>query len=116
MRRRHRDAERGREEQCHRATRLGAEAADRLQLGDLLAHRLDDSPATEQRAQCHRRLACEHDPERNVGAVKLRLQGAVRDEDERNDAHCFLRIVAAVTEAVERRRHDSSPLGRWPTA
>ena len=31
--------------------RLGAEAADRLQLGDPRAHRLDDPPAAGERAQ-----------------------------------------------------------------
>ena len=77
VRRRHRDAERGREEQRHRAAGLGAEAADRLQLGDLHAHRLHDAPAAGERAETHRRLAGEHDPERNVG-IRVKSGRATR--------------------------------------
>src|ERR1043165_614124 len=42
--------------------RLGAEAADRLELGDARAHRLDDAPAARKRAQAYRRVGAEDDP------------------------------------------------------
>ena len=45
------------EEQRDRAAGLGREAADRPQLGDLLAHGLDDAPAAEQRAERDRDVA-----------------------------------------------------------
>jgi hypothetical protein len=41
----------GGQEQRERAAGLGTEAAHRLELGDALAHGLDDAPAAEQRAQ-----------------------------------------------------------------
>ena len=40
-----------------RAAGLGAEALHRIEPRDLRAHRVDDAPAAEQRAQRHRRLA-----------------------------------------------------------
>ena len=45
---------------------LGAEAADRAQLGDLLPHRLDDPPAAEQRAEADRDVARDDDPHRHA--------------------------------------------------
>ena len=48
------------------AAGLGAEAADRLQLGDAHPHRPHDAPAARQRAEAHRGVAREHDPERDV--------------------------------------------------
>ena len=51
-------------EQRDGAAGLGAEAADRLQLGDAHAHRLHDAPAARQRAEAHRGVARQHDPQR----------------------------------------------------
>ena len=67
MRRRHRDAEAGGEEQRDGPARLGAEAADRFELGDALAHGLDDAPAAHERPQAHGGVAGEHHPERDIG-------------------------------------------------
>jgi hypothetical protein len=43
------DAERGRRVDRHGGARLGRKPRDRLQLGDLLAHGVDDSPAARER-------------------------------------------------------------------
>ncbi len=48
------DAETAGQEQRHGAAGLGGEAADGLELGDPLAHGLDDAPAAEQRAERYR--------------------------------------------------------------
>ena len=59
------NAEVGRGEERDRAGGLGGEAADRLQLGDLRAHRVDDAPAARQRAERDGGVRGEDDPERN---------------------------------------------------
>ena len=58
---------------AQRGGRLGAEAADGLELRDARAHRLHDAPAARERAEPDGRVADEHDPERDVvGRVRCR--------------------------------------------
>ena len=98
---------RGRQEQRDRAAGLGAEAADRLQLGDLLAHGLDDAPAAEQRAE--RRSRRSSTITTQIGSVDRAVGDAGGDQQQPDDAHRLLRVVAAVAEAVERRRDELQP-------
>ena len=56
----------GGDEDADGAGRLGAEAVDRAELGDLLAHGLDDAPAAGERAQGDRGVGGEDDPEGDV--------------------------------------------------
>ena len=56
-----------------------------------------------KRAEPHRGVAGEHDPERHV---ELAAEIALRVEQHRDDAHGLLRVVAAVAERIERRRHE----------
>ena len=49
---------------------LGGEAADRLQLGDLRSHRVDDAPAAGQRAERDRRVRRQHRPRTESAACR----------------------------------------------
>src|SRR4051812_49134015 len=101
MGRGHRYAKARRDEKRDRAGQLGAEAADRADLGDALAHGLDDAPAAEQRPEADCDVAGDHYPYRyRVGAAGV----ATRDEQHPDDADRLLRVVAAVPQAVERGR------------
>ena len=91
-------------EERDRAGGLGGEAADGLQLGDLRAHRVDDAPAARQRAEGDRGVRGEHDPDRNRQMAVVELKIAAGDERAGDDPHRLLRVVAAVAEAVGRRR------------
>ena len=90
------------------AAGLGAEAADRLELGDPLSHGLDDAPAAEQRAERDGHVAGDDHPVRHV---RPRGREAGRDQQHPDDAHGFLRVVAAVPEAVEATRTGTAAAG-----
>ena len=81
------------------AAGLGAKALEGRKPRDARAHGPHDPPAAEQGAEPHRRVACEHDPERHV---KFTVQIALRIEQHRDDAHGFLGVVPAVTDGIER--------------
>ncbi len=70
---------------------------------DLRAHRVDDAPAAEQRAEPHRRLAGHHHPERHV---ELAAEMPLREQQHGDDAHGLLRVVAAMAERIERARDE----------
>src|SRR5215470_15270277 len=78
-------------------------AMNRGEAGDLRPHGLDDPPAARERAERHRGLARQHDPERNA---ERPAQVALRIEQDRDDPHGLLRVVAAVAERVERGGHE----------
>src|SRR5580765_7631908 len=87
----------------NRSGRFGCESANRLQLGDLRTHRMNDPPAARERAERDGSVRSKDDPERNRQAPALReLKVSTSDECSGDDAHRFLRIVAAVAEAVRR--------------
>ena len=95
----------GGEEQRHRAAGLGAEAAHRLELGDALAHRLDDAPAAEQRAQADGEIAApDHPGWRHRRRSPPRVAGG--DQQHPDDADRLLRVVAAVAERIQARRDE----------
>nr|GEU28419.1 hypothetical protein [Tanacetum cinerariifolium] len=113
VRGRDRHAQRGGQEQRDGAAGLGAEAAHRFELGDLLAHGLDDAPAAEHGAERNGRVARNDHPQRRLGATGRRHAG--RDQEHPDDADGFLGVVAAVAEAhhdgtenkaQQRRQHD----------
>ena len=70
----------------------------RLQLEDLVAHRLDDLPAAERRAHRHGERADALDPEGNRNRVNF----VENEKGEGDHAHGLLGIVEAVA-----RRHES---------
>ena len=106
VRRAHRDAGHGRADEGDGASRLGTEAADRLQLGDPHPHRLDDAPAAEGRPQCDGGMAHEDHPD---GHVERLAKVAGAEQQHRDDPHGLLRVVGAVAQAVQRRRHQLQP-------
>ena len=57
---------------------FGGEPADRLQLGDLRAHRLDDAPAAGQRAEADRRRAPAGSTQNGIGSLPTRRSGSRR--------------------------------------
>src|SRR5579883_814667 len=63
------DAQGSREEQRDGPARFDAEPTDRLELGDLHAHRLDDAPPARERSEPHRPLAGQHHPEWDRGRM-----------------------------------------------
>src|SRR5438093_627682 len=82
------------------ASRFSAEALNGLQLRNTRTHRMDDPPPTEQGPERHRGLAAEYHPQRNMEFVP---QEALREEQDRDDAHGLLRVVTAMAERVHRR-------------
>ena len=67
--------------------------------GYLGSHCMHDAPAAEQRPQPHGSLAGYDDPKRHVEfAAELTL----REQQNGNDAHGFLRVVATMAERIER--------------
>ena len=72
-----------------------------LQLGDLLAHGLDDAPAAEHRAQADRDVAAPDHPGRRQRVAGAGVAGG--DQQHPDDADGLLRVVAAVAQAVQRR-------------
>src|SRR5256885_6564975 len=81
---------------------FGGEASEGRELGDALAHGLDDAPAAGHRAAAHGEIAADDDPVRNF-EVRQKAPGHKRSGD---DAHAFLRVVKAVAEAEERRGNE----------
>jgi hypothetical protein len=61
----------GRGHQRQRRAGFRGEPADRLQLGDLRSHRVNDPPAAGQRAEADRRVRDQHDPERDVKGLNV---------------------------------------------
>ena len=108
--RRYGNAERGGQEQRDGPAGFRADAVHRRELRDPGSHRLDDPPAAAQRAERHRRLTAKHDPERRRGSRPWDAIAA--NEQRRDDAHGLLRVVAAVTERVERRPRRTAAAGR----
>ncbi len=100
-----------RNEEAVAAPRLRGKTADRLQLGDLRAHRVDDAPAAGQRAEANRDVRGEHDPERDGELAQV----AGGEEHAGNDAHGLLRVVGAVHQAEERGRQQLQPPEQWST-
>ena len=80
---------------------IGAETPGLVELGDAVAHGLDDAPAPEQGAQTHGRVAGEHHP---VGHRLAGVGHAGGDEQHPDDADRLLGIVTAVAQAVGRGR------------
>ena len=87
------------QEQGHGAAGFGRKTTDGAQLGDFLAHGLDDAPAAEHGAERDRDVTGNDDPDRQV----VRCRDTRGDQQQPDDAHGFLRVVAAVADAVGRR-------------
>ena len=79
------------------ARALGGEALRRVHLDDPRAHRLDDPPAAGVGPQRDRGRGGDRRPSRARGSWP-RLNVAVGDQRERDDAHRLLRVVGAVRE------------------
>src|SRR5438093_662447 len=79
------NAEVGGEEQRDRAARLRAEAAERGQLGDPLAHRPDDAPPPRHGAEPDRRVRREDHPDGDVVGVG-QVERLNRESDEQRRA------------------------------
>ena len=100
MRGRNRNARRGRYKKRNRAARFCTKPSNGFQFGNFLAHHFYNPPAPEKRARADGRVARNNDPRRRQF---VRLAGYARsDQDHPNNTHCFLGIVPAVAQAVER--------------
>src|SRR6267142_1953921 len=77
---------------------LGREAAERIELGDALAHGFDDAPAASHGAAGHRQVATYDDP---IGDDFRGLQQAIRYQSRGDNPHAFLSVVGAMAEAIE---------------
>ena len=102
MRRRDRNAEPCRDEQGDRAARFRAESLHGAEPRDPRSHRMNNSPAAEERPQSHRRLTGEHHPQRHV---KPALQLPLRVQERGDDSHRLLGVIAAVAQRIQRGRH-----------
>ena len=93
--------------------RFRAESSNRPQRCDLLPHRSHDAPPSTQCAERHRTLAAQHHPERHVKAAG---QQSLRVEQNGNDAHRLLGIIATMRQTEQGRRdelkHAKSPVDR----
>src|SRR5438270_1669348 len=99
----HGDAVRGEKEERDGAGALSAESADRPELGDLGTHGTDNTPAAEISSQPHGRVGADDDPPliRAPAFGELRLSEIATGEQRAgDDAHGFLRVIAAVANAV----------------
>src|SRR5260370_701274 len=94
------DAEMGGAHQGESAGGFGGKSAEGGEIGDALAHGLDDAPAAGHGAACHGQVTADDDP---VGDI-VGLHEAAGDEGGGDDAHAFLGVVGAVAEAVARGR------------
>ena len=103
VRRADRDAEVGGEQDRRGRAGLGGEPVHRLQLRDPRSHRVDDPPPARQRAEPDGGVSREHHPERHV---ERPLQVARREQHAGDDPHRLLRVVRAVVQAEQRRRHE----------
>ena len=100
---RHRYAQEGCEEQCQSATGFSTEAANGLELGDLLTHGLHDAPATKHGAHANRQVAAHNSPRRwrCVSCIGV----ARRNQQQPDDTDGLLSIVTTVTQAVSAGRN-----------
>src|SRR3989338_2237203 len=92
-------------EQRQRARGFRREAAERVELGDALAHGLDDAPAAGHGAAGNGQVAQDDYPEGNLVA----LERAAGHEGCGDDAHSFLGVVGAVAEAESGGREELEP-------
>jgi hypothetical protein len=69
----------------------------------VVAFGADDAPSAQQGSQPHCKLAAQYHPERDV---KRAAQRALRVEQNGDDAHRLLSIIAAVSERIERCRRE----------
>ena len=109
------DAERGRGVDRERRAGLGREAADRLQLRDLRAHRVDDPPAAGRACRGRWRCARSGSTQNGIGSWPSRTEIAAGEQRARDDAHRLLRVVGAVHQAEGRRREELHPAERAST-
>src|SRR5690606_29699883 len=94
---RDRDAEEGRCEERDRAARFGAKALHWGEASDLGTHRMHDAPSAHEGAQRHCGLTADDDPE---GHLEFGAGYSLAEEQHGDDAHGFLRIVAAMPKRV----------------
>src|SRR6266581_3745371 len=94
------NAEDGVSDNCQPTGSLRGEAAEGNELGDALAHGLDDAPSASHGAAAHSQVAADDDP---VGD-REGLEQATGNKSRGDNAHAFLRIICTVAEAEERRR------------
>src|SRR6266849_5882506 len=78
------------------ASGFGREAAEGIELGDALAHGLDDAPAARHGSPGDGQVAANNHPVRNDEG----LEQTSGDERGGNDAHAFLRVIGAVAETI----------------
>ncbi len=90
------DAKGGGADEGEAASGLGREAAEGIELGDALAHGLDDAPAARHGSPGNSQVAANEHPVRNDEG----LEQTSGHERRRDNAHAFLRVVGAVAEAV----------------
>ncbi len=90
------DAKGGGADEGEAASGLGREAAEGIELGDALAHGLDDAPAARHGSPSDGQVAADDYPIGNDEG----LEQASGNERGGDDAHAFLRVVGAVAEAV----------------
>src|SRR5258707_10273525 len=93
-----RDAEDRVHYECEAAGSFRGESAEGRQLGDALAHGLDDAPAAGHGAAAHRQVAADDNPEGGCGELLQRTSGHQRGGD---NAHAFLCVIRSVAEAKE---------------
>src|SRR4051812_19099526 len=103
VRRAHRDTRRRCTEQCDRPSSLSAEAAHRLQLGDLRSHGVHYLPPTEVRAHGNGQVRADQNWPMIDAPTALHLSRGdevARIKRAGYDAHRLLRIIAAMSQAV----------------
>ena len=98
VRRRHRDAEPGREEERHRAAGLARRTRHGLELGDPLPIVFTIRQPPNSVPSPIAAVARDHDPERQPASCVRGITGG--DQQQPDDPHRLLRVVAAVAEAV----------------
>ena len=81
------------------------EAAERIKLGDALAHGFDDAPASRHGAAGHGQMAADDDP---IGDFEG-LEQTTCHQSRGNDPHAFLSVVGAVAQAIESRGNELQP-------
>src|SRR5271170_130938 len=88
------NAEDGVGDKCKPARGFCGKAAEWCELGDALAHRLDNAPAAGHRAAAHGEVAADNHP---VGDGK-RFQKTACNECCGDEAHALLGVIRAVAE------------------